>query len=89
MINFFAIFASKDGKQLLSHLYVAIFQFCAEKCPKDADPHNCILSDALFNDQNVNSLSLLMPSLDQQPVLVVCFHLVMHTVLNQSVHIFP
>ena len=25
MINLFAIFASEDGKQLLSHLHVAIF----------------------------------------------------------------
>ena len=37
MINVFAIFASEDGKQLLSHLYVAIFQFYAEKCLKDAE----------------------------------------------------
>ena len=37
MINLFAIFASEDGKQLLSCLYVAIFLFCAEKCPKDPE----------------------------------------------------
>ena len=37
MINLFAIFASEDGKQLLSRLYVAIFKFSAEKCPKDAE----------------------------------------------------
>ena len=37
MINFFAIFASADGKQLLSRYYVAIFKFYAEKCPKDAE----------------------------------------------------
>ena len=37
MINLFAIFASEDGKQLLSRLYAAIFQFCPEKCPKDAE----------------------------------------------------
>ena len=37
MINVFAIFASEDDKQLLSRLYVAIFLFCAEKCPKDAE----------------------------------------------------
>ena len=34
MINFFAIFASEDGKQLLSHLYSAIFKFCGDKCLK-------------------------------------------------------
>ena len=38
MINLSAIFASEDGKQtLLSHSYVAIFQFYAEKWPKDAE----------------------------------------------------
>ena len=37
MINLFVIFASEDGKHLLSRLYVAIFLFCAEKCPKDAE----------------------------------------------------
>ena len=37
MINVFAIFASEDGKQLLSCLYVAFFYFYAEKCPKDAE----------------------------------------------------
>ena len=37
MINFFAIFACKDAKQLLSLLYVAIFSFCVEKCPKNAE----------------------------------------------------
>ena len=37
MINLLAIFASEDGKQLLSHLYVAIFSVCAEKCTKDAE----------------------------------------------------
>ena len=37
MINPFAIFASDDVKQLLSRLNVTIFQFCAEKCPKDAE----------------------------------------------------
>ena len=36
MISLFAIFAFEDGKQLLSRLYVAIFKFWAEKCPKDA-----------------------------------------------------
>ena len=36
-INLFASFASDDDKQLLSRLYVAIFLFCAEKCPKDAE----------------------------------------------------
>ena len=57
MINLFAIFASEDGKRLLSRLYVAIVQFYGEKCPKDAedaecanyaDPHHHILSDALL-----------------------------------------
>ena len=37
LINLFAIFASEDGKQLLSRLYVAIFKFCAEKCRRDAE----------------------------------------------------
>ena len=37
MIYLFAIFASEHGKQLLSRLYVAIFLFYAEKCPKDAE----------------------------------------------------
>ena len=37
MINLFTIFASEDGKQLLSHLYVEIFQFYAEKCLEDAE----------------------------------------------------
>ena len=37
MINLFTIFASEDGKQLPSHLYVAIFKFYAEKCAKDAE----------------------------------------------------
>ena len=37
IINVFAIFASEDGKQLLSRLYVAIFYFYAEKCPKDVE----------------------------------------------------
>ena len=37
MINLFDISASDDGNQLLSRLYVAIFQFYAEKCPKDAE----------------------------------------------------
>ena len=37
MINLFAIFASEDSKQLLSRLYVTIFYFCAEKCPKDSE----------------------------------------------------
>ena len=37
MINVFAIFASEDGNQLLSCLYVAIFQFYAEKCPTDTE----------------------------------------------------
>ena len=33
----FAMFASEDGEQLLSRLYVAIFLFCVEKCPKDVE----------------------------------------------------
>ena len=37
MIILFAIFASEDGKQLSSRLYVAIFKFYAEKCAKDAE----------------------------------------------------
>ena len=37
MINVFAVFASEDGKQMLSHLYVTIFQFYAEKWPKDTE----------------------------------------------------
>ena len=37
MIIFFAIFAPEDSKQILSRLYVAIFQFYAEICPKDAE----------------------------------------------------
>ena len=37
MINIFAIFASEEGKQLLFGLYLAIFYFYAEKCPKDAE----------------------------------------------------
>ena len=37
MINLFAIIASEVGKQLLSCLYVAIFSFYEEKCPKDAE----------------------------------------------------
>ena len=37
MINLFAIRASEDGKHSLSRLYVAIFQFCVEKSPKDAE----------------------------------------------------
>ena len=37
MINLFAIFASEDGKQLLSHLNVAIYYFYAEKCLNDAE----------------------------------------------------
>ena len=37
MINLFDILASDDGNQLLSRLYVAIFKFYAEKCPKDAE----------------------------------------------------
>ena len=37
MINLFAIFASEEGKQLLFGLYVVIFYFYAEKCPKDAE----------------------------------------------------
>ena len=37
MINLFAIFVSEDGKQLPSLLFVAIFKFYAEKCPKDAE----------------------------------------------------
>ena len=37
MINLFSIFASEEGKQLLFGLYVAIFYFYAEKCPKDAE----------------------------------------------------
>ena len=37
MINLFAIFPSKDGKQLSSRLYVAIFKFNVEKCAKDEE----------------------------------------------------
>ena len=37
MINFFVIFACEDSKQLLSRLYVAILEFCLEKCRKDAE----------------------------------------------------
>ena len=37
MINVLAIFASEGGKQLLSRLYVIIFYFYVEKCPKDAE----------------------------------------------------
>jgi len=37
MINLFAIFASEEGQQLLFRLYLAIFYFYAEKCPKDAE----------------------------------------------------
>ena len=37
MINLLAIFASEDGKQLLSRFYVEIFSFSAEKCPQDAE----------------------------------------------------
>ena len=37
MINLFDILASDDGNQFLSRLYIAIFQFYAEKCPKDAE----------------------------------------------------
>ena len=37
MINLFTTFAPEDSKQLLSCLYVAILQFCAEKSPKDAE----------------------------------------------------
>ena len=37
MISLFPIFASEDGKQLLSRLYAAIFYVYAEKCPKDAE----------------------------------------------------
>ena len=59
MTNLFAIFASEDGRQLLSRLNLAIFLFCMEKCPRDAEdaevgklcgsapPHLRILSDAL------------------------------------------
>ena len=56
MINLFAIFVSEDSEQLLFCLYVAIFKFYVEKCPKDeedaevgnyADLHHHILSDAL------------------------------------------
>ena len=37
MISLLIIFACEDSKQLLDHLYGAIFQFYAEKCPEDAE----------------------------------------------------
>ena len=37
MINVLDIFASEGGKQLLSRLYIIIFYFHAEECPKDAE----------------------------------------------------
>ena len=35
--HLFAIFASEDGEQLLSSLYVAMFQFYAKECPEVAE----------------------------------------------------
>ena len=47
MINLFAIFASEDGKQLLSRLYVERM-LRIRKLANYADPHYSILSDALY-----------------------------------------
>ena len=37
MISLFIIFVCEDSKQLLDHLYGAIFQFYAEKSPEDVN----------------------------------------------------
>ena len=37
MISLFVIFVCEDSKELLCHLYGAIFQFYVQKRPEDAD----------------------------------------------------